>query len=690
MGSCLSKKNTCSSSPGPILKPQEQIETNTQLEKKKAEEEIVVKKEVFVMKHRKSHEVERRSEEEKNEAQKVVTEVVETGKNSSPINEINGELGNGKGVTMATPVRTSSCTKEEVDAILIQCGRLSRSSSAGKVGLSGTGVSSENAGNLQRARKYSGSKRSFDFDNENGSEGLNADGSNVADGDNDGVMMGKENRHRQSQRHSRTGGSASQGRRRTPSRERDQAAQQRSGSRERGGSGSGRRVSRSPGRRSESPITTSTGANSSAANSSRPGKMVSVPATVSSLALDKSNNAGPGGGGGSEPNSTTAIKRVQVKRTLSAASPRARSPARANVKGSNENQNVNSSQNQPLSLSRSNSRKAEQSPYRRNPLSEIDTNIVMEQMPLPAGIKSFNNILSQVPMEKANAENTRAENKLSSKKIDHNLVNCKAKEQPQLIAEESKGLQGVTGNFALNMVPSGPENLKPQKITRSRSFRLSQDLDDKPETSLNPTPSYTALLLEDIHNFHQKNGPNPAFTLPPSVTKACSILEAVADLNSSTGSNLFGTSSEDRMRNPTAEQFVKSDEKTRLENKGDPFVESEVVADDDLMQPSFHKYVTVRRGTVSGDDDLEEQESSGSNSFVGSQEHWLSSSWEPNSVDSTDRSTSLMSHSRQNNRSPRANKRHAISELGHQHTGIGRGRVGSRGLHSTPTAAASS
>ncbi|KAL2535516.1 putative protein-like [Forsythia ovata] len=91
--------------------------------------------------------------------------------------------------------------------------------------------------------------------------------------------------------------------------------------------------------------------------------------------------------------------------------------------------------------------------------------------------------------QQANAENTRAKDKLSSKKIDHNLVNCKAKEQPQLIAEESKGLQGVTGNFALNKVPSGPENLKPQKLTRSRSFRLSQDLDDKPETLLNPTPS---------------------------------------------------------------------------------------------------------------------------------------------------------------------------------------------------------
>ncbi|VVA98839.1 unnamed protein product [Arabis nemorensis] len=41
---------------------------------------------------------------------------------------------------------SSSCTNEEVDAILIQCGKLSRSNSAAKT------------------RRYFGSKRSFDFD----------------------------------------------------------------------------------------------------------------------------------------------------------------------------------------------------------------------------------------------------------------------------------------------------------------------------------------------------------------------------------------------------------------------------------------------------------------------------------------------------------------------------------------------
>ena len=41
-----------------------------------------------------------------------------------------GDSGRGhNGVVMSeAPVRTLSCTKEEVDEILIQCGRLSRSS----------------------------------------------------------------------------------------------------------------------------------------------------------------------------------------------------------------------------------------------------------------------------------------------------------------------------------------------------------------------------------------------------------------------------------------------------------------------------------------------------------------------------------------------------------------------------------
>lgn len=309
---------------------------------------------------------------------------------------MNFGLPNGNGIVVSTPVRTSSCTKEEVDAILIQCGRLSRSST-GKAAVSGSGGSCDDTSSLQRSRKYSGSKRSFDFDREIG--GKDSDDIVVVDGDE--AVVDRIHRHRQRHRDSRTANSSPHGRRRTPSRERDQQ-QQRSGSRERGGGGGGsggggRRVSRSPGRRSESPNTISNGSTLSGnANSTngRPGKMVSVPATVNSLAIDKSNY---GGGGVVEPPSVAAIKRVQVKRstvgeaapigTRTAASPRSRSPAMTNQHH----------HHQPLSLSRSNSRKAEHSPYRGNPLSEIDTNVIgYEQAALPINKATINNTLHQV------------------------------------------------------------------------------------------------------------------------------------------------------------------------------------------------------------------------------------------------------------------------------------------------------
>lgn len=133
-------------------------------------------------------------------------------------------------------------------------------------------------------------------------------------------------------------------------------------------------MSRSPGRRSSENTTPSNARNNNSSNntSSRPGKMVSVPATVSSLVMDKSNNNG-GGGGGGESGATTGIKRITVKRNVGAASPRSQSPARANGNAASGNKAFNENQQQP-SLSRSNSRKAEQSPYKRNPLSEIEPN----------------------------------------------------------------------------------------------------------------------------------------------------------------------------------------------------------------------------------------------------------------------------------------------------------------------------
>ncbi|KAJ4875162.1 Uncharacterized protein Rs2_40180 [Raphanus sativus] len=120
--------------------------------------------------------------------------------------------------------------------------------------------------------------------------------------------------------------------------------------------------------------------------------------------------------------------------------------------------------------------------------------------------------------------------------------------------------------------------MKPQVISRSRSLRKSRDFHFSLELLLlqskeeDDKSSYTALLLKDIKNFHggkssHDDEEEDLFSLLPScVTKACSIVEAVADLNS-TSSDL--------------NQFRFT---------------STAVKKADLMEPSFEKYVTVKRG----------------------------------------------------------------------------------------------
>lgn len=175
------------------------------------------------------------------------------------------------------------------------------------------------------------------------------------------------------------------------------------------------------------------------------------------------------------------------------------------------------------------------------------------------------------------------------------------------------------------------QNQKPQRLTRSRSSRRSSGhLEFDPEIQPNPT-SYTNLLLEDIQNFHQTN---PAsISLPACVTKAHSIFQAVADLNASTTSDYSNALSEDKRPQPQTSYQLSSN------CFKDPFVESEVGVGDDLMEPSMHRYVTVKRGgggnTTPGGGDREELESSGSNSFMGSTAT-MQNQWEPGSADSSD------------------------------------------------------
>ncbi|KAE8655006.1 putative Retrotransposon protein [Hibiscus syriacus] len=600
MGGCFSKKKVSSTHNNPQPQPKEVplssavapvaaettlkagAEPKSQLQVteeehvvKASQEKSLVKKEVFIIKHRKSHDTDKRSPPPpppQNPPQSAENEPASSASTEGGICNIN-----------TSTVRTSSCTKEEVDAILIQCGRLSRSNSSCKT---------------PSSRKYSGSKRSFDFDRENEND-IGAATSTDYGSRKKGNESLRENDDRPRRRPSSR--SSSQGRRRTPSREREQ--QQRSGSRERGssGSGGGRRVSRSPGKRSEN--SEGTHGTNAANGTNRPGKMVSVPPTVSSLATDKSIN-------GVEAATTTAngVKRISVKRNVgesparTAASPRSQSPAKTNpnpnnAKGCNENQ-------QQPALSRSSSRKAEHSPYRRNPLSEIDPN----SLAYPQSVANK----GQVGIKKSNVKGT-------------------AKESPMV--EDSKTQAAPK---------AGADNLKPQSLTRSRSSRRSRELDLNPETLVNPIPSsYTTLLLEDIQNFHQNNTNPPQFSLPACVSKACSILEAVADLNSTTSSN-FSDKKGLPTDNSNKNGYNISAVGQKMKETRDPFVESEVIESVHLMEPSFHKYVTVRRGVDGAD--MEEQESSGSNSIVCSgQQQWGfsgSSSWEPSSADSMDRWTS--------------------------------------------------
>ncbi|XP_010470449.1 PREDICTED: uncharacterized protein At1g65710-like [Camelina sativa] len=461
MGCCLSKKPSPSSnvtsstiirSPDPTIKPKiEPIEETKPKFQKLNQEEEVPKKEALVIKHRRSHE--ERSKKTDSDKDSPVSSPVAAEKPNS-----------------TTPVvRISSCTKEEVDAILIHCGKLSRSNSAAKT------------------RRYSASKRSFDFD-QNG-------GDDAAVEVEEAEMQTHRNRHHGVER---VNGSPRERRRRTPSRERDDSRSYRSGSRERGnnGGGSSRRVSRSPAKRSEFPNV----------NNNRPGKFVTIPAT------DKSNNVEP------------SVKRVTtVKRNIGdacriAASPRSKSPARTGP-----------------SLSRSNSRKAEQSPYRRNPLGEIDQN--------SSRIGSCNNNNNKtIESLKPNPRTSRAASPSSRP--------AAVVEPPQVV------------------------------LRRSRSVRKSRDFD----MVSNEDNNYTALLLKDIKNFHGKSvvEDHSVALLPLCVTKACSIVEAVADLNSMANNN---NSDSSRFR------FTSTAKKA------------------DLMEPSFEKYVTLKRGGSL-------EESSGSNNVT--------------------------------------------------------------------------
>nr|XP_010933318.1 serine/arginine repetitive matrix protein 2 [Elaeis guineensis] len=608
MGLCFSRKKRPSPPPDPVSKC---IPDEKEVEKKNEKQVVVASqpaakvaaetKPVFVITQTPKKNA---SAEEKGKKKG------ETPKKKSQQKEEDTRNGSGSDrsglvvdVPAAPPVRTSSCTKEEVDAILIQCGRLSRSSSGNASNENGVGH-----------RKYSGSKRSYDFDNEKKGDEEEGEWEKP---------ISRPSPHR-----------------RTPGRER-------SGSRERS-SGGGRRVSRSPGRRSEGPISSG----SAGDRSRQPAKMVSVPA----------REKGGGGGGFTEAggmakktvSSAVANKRGGERRR--SASPRSRSPANTTTTRTGNENVLHHNPPQPQSLSRSSSRKAEQSPGKRNPMAGIDENSLglggnhngssnyNKALKAREGEKGMRKLRrSQTPKSSENGAQMRKSeqraggavevsnglrsNNVISTSVREQLIRCHAKdrqlEEPEMVVKGA--VQPMDGEAPSTGV--GVESPNPRTITRSRSLkRSSRDFDHalgpNPDGHLNPT-SYTSLLLQDIHNYHHQS---TAFSLPACVSKACSILEAVADLNSSCSENKSShAEGSDHNNGSLHGRFGRRGVVSKA-----PFVESEIIVKDDLMEPSLHKYVSVR--DFGGE--MDPQESAGSNSFIG--QPW-SSPWEPNSIDSTDR-----------------------------------------------------
>ncbi|XP_047063867.1 uncharacterized protein At1g65710-like [Lolium rigidum] len=557
-------------------------------------------------------------------------------------------------VVSRVPVRTSSCTKEEVDAILIQCGRLSRSSSAsGK-----TTASGESGGGGGHQRRYSGSKRSYDFDRDRRGGG--------ADDELDWERHG--------------GASRPSPRRRTPERKRSASHDGR------GAAGSGsRRVSRSPGRRGDGPPTA---AATSVGAARQPGKMVSVPAR------EKGRAPSPGKAGPEKGRAPSPVKSAASAKRYASPTLRSNSPARA-AAAANENAALQATHGP--SLSRSSSRKADHSPYRRNPMSELDENALVSNNNHTAnhGNKSQKKPIESVAavshklgiakdrpeiVEEAVASDTKAPSSRMNATHTMSIV-AESVVNPRdgpggrswrrssrdfdlegAMASDNRGPSSrINATHSVNIVAESVANPKAGPVGRS-SRRSSRDFDHNginsvaflneamaseakapssrmnathtvsivAETVANPKTgrssrrssrdfdhngnSYASLLLEDIQSYHQQNTSDttaavaPAFSLPACVSKACSILEAVADLNSSPSEN----------------------RSFELERSADDKGSVNVVVKDDLMEPSLHKYVSVR--DIRGE--IEPLESAGSNSFAGNP--WTCS-WEPNSVDSTAR-----------------------------------------------------
>ncbi|KAH9289009.1 hypothetical protein KI387_033126, partial [Taxus chinensis] len=347
----------------------------------------------------------------------------------------------------------SSSAKEDVDAILIQCGRLSRSSS-GKASNENNSV----------ARQYSGSKRQASDEVE------------------------EKPRARPSHR-------------RSSSRDLTARSVSLDGSSKRV---AGRRISPSPGRRPEP----------------SPGRRLE-----NSTERSRVRNAASGGVS-KRPAKRGSNSGEVGNSSVPATTSRSRSPA----------PRVDGGLGLPQSLSRSSSRKAEQSPFRRNPEEPVKND---EEADKIISSSTATQILNESQPVKKEKRVALKEINGNSNSIRDQLLSCraaptlKASQQTKSFDEEAPTTKSSTRkrNGEVDVLDVfvddqtiGMVNVDEvlAQISRSRSARRSRDQ-----------------FLLDGQALFEASGETElkGFPLPASVSKAHSILEAVADLNSSVNSN---------------------------------------------------------------------------------------------------------------------------------------------------------
>lgn len=156
---------------------------------------------------------------------------------------------------------------------------------------------------------------------------------------------------------------------------------------------------------------------------------------------------------------------------------------------------------------------------------------------------------------------------------------------------------------------------------RPRSRRGSRDFDQGSNNS------YASQILEDIQNYHEQH--QASFSLPACVAKACSILDAVADLNSCSSSS-SGTNRTHYDLNSSAAYDKGSVNAAPSAGTGHT---TRVAA----ARRHVHVPAAARDVIRAAEAAAEPQESAGSNSVSAVP---CTPSWEPASVESSDRTWS--------------------------------------------------